>query len=80
MYFTKNLINFVKFRRTLSSIDGVEKVQIKEMGTNTAALLVDFKGTGPQLADVLKKESFESFGIQIIEVTDTDLKLALVSG
>ena len=77
---TKNLINFVKFRRTLSSIDGVEKVQIKEMGTNTAALLVDFKGTGPQLADVLKKESFESFGIQIIEVTDTDLKLILVSG
>ena len=77
---TKNLVNFVKFRRTLTSLDGVDKVQIKEMGTNTAALLVDFKGTGRQLADALQKKSFESFGIQMIEVTATDLKLALVAG
>ena len=77
---TKNLVNFVKFRRTLTSLEGVEKVQIKEMGTNTAALLVDFKGTGRKLADALKKKSFGSFGIQMIEVTATDLKLALVPG
>jgi hypothetical protein len=50
------------------------------MGTDTAALVVDFKGSGQQLADALKKQSFGAFGIRMIEVRATDLKLALVSG
>jgi hypothetical protein len=77
---TRNLVHFVKFRRALAALEGVEKVHIKEMGTNTAALVVDFKGSGQQLAGALKNHSFESFGIQLIEVRATDLKLALVAG
>jgi len=77
---TKNLVRFVQFRRTLTALEGVEKVSIKEMGTDTAALVVDFKGSGQQLADALKKQSFGAFGIRMIEVRATDLKLALVSG
>jgi hypothetical protein len=63
---TRNLVHFVKFRRALVALEGVEKVHIKEMGTNTAALVVDFKGSGQQLADALEKESFGAFGIQLI--------------
>jgi hypothetical protein len=77
---TRNLVHFVKFRRALTALEGVEKVHIKEMGTNTAALVVDFKGSGQQLADALKNQSFGSFGIQLIEVRATDVKLALVAG
>lgn len=77
---TKNLVNFVQFRRALSALEGVEKVQIKEMGTNAATLIVDFNGTAEALAADLGKQSFGAFGLNLLEVSATGLKLMLVAG
>jgi hypothetical protein len=39
---TNQLANFVKFRKALSNISGVEGIQVKEIKSNQTTLLVDF--------------------------------------
>lgn len=74
---TSNLVNFVRFRKALSSISGVETIQVKEMKPNQATLLVDYKGKAKELASALMRQTFESFGINIFETTENALKVAL---
>ena len=47
---TKKLTNFVRFRRILSSLPGVQGIRVKEMKSNEATLFVDYKGTAEDLA------------------------------
>jgi hypothetical protein len=76
---TKNLANFVMFRRMLNTISGVEGVQVKELQTDNAVLNVDFKGKPKELADALMVNAFETFGINIYEISQTGLKIQLIS-
>ena len=77
---TKKLTNFVRFRRILSSIPGVQGVRVKEMKSNEATLFVDYKGTAEDLAAALMLKSFESFGINITEVDQNNMRIALIPG
>ena len=76
---TKNLANFVMFRRMLNTISGVEGVQVKELQTDNAVLNVDFKGKPKELADALMVNAFETFGINIYEISQAGLKIQLIS-
>ena len=76
---TKNLANFVMFRRMLNTIDGVEGVQVKELKADNATLSVDYKGKTKKLADALMLNAFETFGINIYEVAEDSLKIQLIS-
>ncbi|MDZ7582571.1 MAG: hypothetical protein U5R30_18825 [Deltaproteobacteria bacterium] len=75
---THNLVNFVQFRRLLTSVTGVEEVQVKELNADDAALSVSYGGKTRQLADALMLHAFETFSITIHEVTPERLKIQLI--
>lgn len=77
---TGNLANFVKFRRALTAISGVEGIRVKEIKPNETTLIIDYKGKAEELASALMLQNFENFGINIYEINKQNLKIALVSG
>jgi hypothetical protein len=77
---TGNLANFVKFRRALTAISGVEGIRIKEIKPNETTLIIDYKGKAEELASALMLQNFENFGINIYEINKQNLKIALISG
>ena len=76
---TQNLSNFVLFRKMLTELSGVEGIKLREMSPDTSTLMVDYTGTPKALADALMLKTFESFGINITEVSDEHLRIAIVS-
>jgi hypothetical protein len=77
---TGNLANFVRFRRALTGISGVEGIRVKEIKPNETTLIIDYKGKAEDLAADLMLQNFENFGINIYEISKQNLKIALVSG
>jgi hypothetical protein len=77
---TGNLANFVKFRTMLSHMTGVSEMQIKEMKSDQAIIVVFFQGSAKELADALILKTFETIGINIYEVSENHLKIELVPG
>jgi hypothetical protein len=77
---TSHLANYVKFRKTLNTISGVEGIRVKEIKPNQATLLVEFVGKSQDLASALMQQNFKSFGINIFEVTPENLKVELIPG
>jgi hypothetical protein len=77
---TGQLANYVKFRKALNTVTGVEGIRVKELRPNEAALLVEYQGSARDLAAALMLQQFESFGINIFEVTQNLLKIELIPG
>lgn len=77
---TGQLASYVKFRKALNTIPGVEGIRVKEIKPNEATLLVEYKGKAKDLAAALMLQNFESFGINISEVTATSLRIELIKG
>jgi len=77
---TGNLANFVKFRRVLTSISGVGQIRVKEIKPNETTLLIEYQGKAEELASELMRQNFDNFGINIYEITQENLKIAIVSG
>ena len=75
---TANFANFVQFRKTLNDISGVNRVQLKEMRVDESVISVDFQGNAKELADALMLEAFDSFGINIYEVSQKRLRIELL--
>ncbi|MBC8199450.1 MAG: hypothetical protein ISS67_01020 [Desulfobacterales bacterium] len=75
---TANFANFVQFRKILNDISGVNRVQLKEMRLDEAVLSVDFQGNAKELADALMLKAFDSFGINIYEVSQNRLRIELI--
>lgn len=72
-----NLSHFVRLRRALAGISGVTVVQVKEMKPNEAVLLVDFTGSGRELATALALQAFDSFEVTVVEALENTSKVAL---
>jgi hypothetical protein len=77
---TGHLANYVKFRKTLNTISGVEGIRVSEIKPNEATLLVEYKGKTKDLAAALMQQNFESFGINIFEVTSDTVRIDLIPG
>jgi len=77
---TGNLANFVKFRTMLSQMPGVSEMQVKEMKSDQAIIVVFFQGSAKKLADALILKTFETISINIYEVSENHLKIELVPG
>jgi len=77
---TGNLANFVKFRKALTGIAGVEGYRVKEIKPNETTLIIDYKGKAEDLAAALMLQNFGNFGINIYEIGKQNLKIALISG
>jgi hypothetical protein len=77
---TGQLANYVKFRKALNTVSGVEGIRVKELKPNEATLLVEYQGSAKDLAAALMLQHFESFGIKIFEVTQNLLRIELIPG
>ncbi len=77
---TSHLASYVKFRKSLNTISGVEGIRVKEIKSNEATLLVEYKGKAKDLAAALMLQNFKSFGINISEVTINSIRIELVKG
>ncbi len=72
------LSNFVMFRKIISEMTGVMGLQTKEMKFDEAAIAVDFQGNAKELADALMLNTYETFGINIYEVSQNRLRIELM--
>ena len=63
------LANFVRFRRILGGLPGVENVQTREMGGNQATLQIRFKGEPAVLSEAIGQINADAFHLQIFEAT-----------
>ena len=77
---TSHLADYVKFRKKLNTISGVQGIRVKEIQPNEATLLVEYKGKAKDLAAALMLQNFETFGINIFEVTRDMVKIELIPG
>ena len=77
---TNQLAQYVKFRKTLNTISGVEGIRVKEIKPNEATLQVEYIGKPQDLAAALMQQDFKGFGINIFEVTPENLKVELIPG
>ena len=77
---TNQLAHYVKFRKTLNTIAGVEGIRVKEIKPNEATLQVEYIGKPQDLAAALMQQNFKSFGINIFEITPENLKVELIPG
>jgi hypothetical protein len=75
---TRHLANFVAFRDILTDISGVNNIQLREMKADKAIISVDFQGDTKELADNLMLKNYESFGIDIYEILQNSLHIALI--
>lgn len=76
---TRNLGNFVMFRRELRQLDGVDAIRLKEMRTNEAVLQVEYQGEGAALARAIREKRFEAFTVKLHDVAGGEVRLELVS-
>ena len=67
------------FRRAINDIEGVTAILIKEIAPDEAIIGVDFDGNAQMLAEAMMLETYDSFGINIYDVSDNRIKLELVS-
>lgn len=72
-----NLANFVKFRRELGGISGVEGIQVRDMKSNETTLLITYRGTAQDLAAALMQQTFDSFELTVAAVGEGALRVAL---
>ena len=75
---TEHLATYVKFRKAMNAISGVEGIRVKGIKPNEATLLVEYKGKAKELAAALMQQNFESFGINIFDVTPDMVRVELI--
>lgn len=69
---------YAQFKQTLSGLQGVRNLIVKEMKPDTAIIVVDYQGSGQQLADTLTSRTFGAFSVVVQEISPGRIHLALV--
>lgn len=72
------IANFVQLRGTLSTTSGVNDVQLQEMTPSQAVVRIDYQGTVQALADQLQQLTFDTFSINIGEISGNTINMQLV--
>lgn len=72
-----NLSNFVKFRKALGSISGVESIQVRDMNPNGTTLLVGYRGASKDLGAALAQQPFDTFTLAVAEAGEGGLRVVI---
>ena len=68
----KNFLpRFIALKQEFQQMPGIENMQPKEMGANYAVMQIFYKGNSSQFADAVMLKTFDSFGLEFSDVTDT---------
>lgn len=73
-----NLGNFIRFRRSLTELEGVSGLQIRRMQGNEATLSVRFPDGADALARSLAEETFDLFSLSVRAVNPARLQVELI--
>jgi len=65
------LPRFIALKQELKQMPGIENMQPKEMGSNYAVMQLFYKGNSSQFADAVMLKTFDSFGLEFSDITDT---------
>jgi len=69
------LTRFIALKRRIKDIRDIENMQPKEIGSSHAVMEIVFKGSPQQFADAVFLKTFEGFGLEIVEVTEEQVKI-----
>lgn len=72
------LPRFIALKQKLNQMPGIENMQPKEMGGSYAVLEILYKGTPSRFADVIMLKTFDSFGLEISEVSDQSVNIRFI--
>ncbi len=73
-----NLGNFVRFRRALSDIPGVKKIDIRERRRDEATIGIKFQGKAGEFEDALMQKTFQLFSVKLYDTSQNTLKIELI--
>ncbi|MCP3874147.1 MAG: hypothetical protein GY699_13435 [Desulfobacteraceae bacterium] len=65
------LPRFLALKQRFKQMPGIENMQPKEMGSKDAVMEIFYKGKPTQFADAVMLKTFDSFGLEIMTVTDS---------
>ncbi len=72
------LARFIALKQKLKQIPGIENMQPIEMGSDYAVIQVFYKGKAAQFADMMMLKTFESFGLEISDVSDKFINIRFI--
>jgi hypothetical protein len=72
------LPRFIALKKRFAEIQEIENIQPKEVGSGHAVMELFYKGTPAHFADSIMLKTFDGFGIEIVEVTDTLVKIRFI--
>ena len=75
---TRNLGNFVRFRKSLNEMPDVKNIQVQSIESDAAEIRISFGKDTQAFADAVKKMKFDSFGIEIRVISGRRLEIALI--
>lgn len=73
----RNLGNFIRFRKALTDIPGVQSIHMRETRPDQAFIEVDYQGPAQGLAEALQSLSFQLFTVEISSVSDQRVAVGL---
>ena len=72
------LSSFIMLRKILNSMSGIKDIQTKELSSDNAVVDIIYQGNGRKLADALMVQTFDSFNLNISDVTDRSLTIRFI--
>lgn len=73
------LSSFIMLRKVLGDMPGIQDIKTRELGSNRAMVDIVFKGNAATLADLLMLKTFDSFDIEIAEVTPASMVIRFIT-
>jgi hypothetical protein len=71
-------LNLIKFREVLSALPGVSRVRTQKLRASEASLQINYQQDSRELVHTILQQSFEAFTVEIVEITETSIKLNLI--
>ncbi|MEZ4527986.1 MAG: hypothetical protein R2941_18895 [Desulfobacterales bacterium] len=75
---TRNLGNFVRFRKSLNAMPDVADIQIQAVKSDEADIRIAFSRDAQAFAEAVNQLKFDSFGVEVRIISGRRLEIALV--
>lgn len=72
------LSSFIMLRKILNTMSGIKDIQTRELSSDNAVVDIIYQGNGRKLADALMVQTFDSFNLNISDVTDRSLTIRFI--
>lgn len=72
------LPRFIALEKQFAKMTGIQNVVPRQIGSDQAVLEMIFKGSTEQFARHIMRKTFDGFGIEIAELTETDVSIRFI--